>query len=186
MRLKMMTNKLKVINFFGGPGAGKSTTASGVFYKMKMSGFKVEFVSEYPKELTYEESWISLENQLAIFSEQYRRLWRLQNQVDYVIMDTSLMLGWLYAKGPFKEPWFLNTLLSGYNHFDNLNVFLKRKKEYMKYGRKQTEEEAKEKDVEAKNMLDVLNLPYYEFDGDENAVEKIFEIVNKIDGNENA
>lgn len=31
--------KTKVINFYAGPGAGKSTNAAGLFYEMKKLGF---------------------------------------------------------------------------------------------------------------------------------------------------
>ena len=45
---------MKVINLWGGPGCGKSTTAAGLFSIMKMRGHKVELVTEYAKELTYD------------------------------------------------------------------------------------------------------------------------------------
>ena len=37
----------KVINLFGGPGAGKSTIASGLFYHMKIAGYNVEMTGEW-------------------------------------------------------------------------------------------------------------------------------------------
>ena len=46
-----------VINLYGGPGCGKSTVSSGLFYKMKSEGYCVEYVSEYAKDLTYEERY---------------------------------------------------------------------------------------------------------------------------------
>ncbi len=33
-----------VINFFAGPGSGKSTTAAGVFFTLKTAGQKAELV----------------------------------------------------------------------------------------------------------------------------------------------
>jgi hypothetical protein len=38
-----------VVNLFGGPGTGKSTTASGVFYHLKRDNRNVELVQEYAK-----------------------------------------------------------------------------------------------------------------------------------------
>ena len=35
-----------VINFYGGPGSGKSTAAAGLFYKMKLGGYSVELTDE--------------------------------------------------------------------------------------------------------------------------------------------
>ena len=40
---------MKVINFFGGPGVGKSTAACDLFVAMKKAGYKVEYVDEYAK-----------------------------------------------------------------------------------------------------------------------------------------
>lgn len=42
---------MKVINLFGSAGAGKSTTALGVTHQLKINGYKVEYVSEYAKQL---------------------------------------------------------------------------------------------------------------------------------------
>jgi len=41
--------KTKVINLFAGPGAGKSTTAAGLFAEMKRANVDVELVTEYVK-----------------------------------------------------------------------------------------------------------------------------------------
>ena len=41
---------MKVINFYGGPGVGKSTKAAGMFYKMQLAGYSVELVNEFAKE----------------------------------------------------------------------------------------------------------------------------------------
>ena len=50
-----MNKKLKVINFFGAPGSGKSTIAAGLFFEMKMKQMNVELVTEFAKELCYSE-----------------------------------------------------------------------------------------------------------------------------------
>lgn len=43
--------KQKVINLYGGPGTGKSTTAAMLFAKMKLAGFNCEYVPEFAKDL---------------------------------------------------------------------------------------------------------------------------------------
>ena len=43
---------MKVINLFAGPGAGKSTTAAGLFHLMKIAGMNVELVTEFSR------SWV--------------------------------------------------------------------------------------------------------------------------------
>lgn len=59
-----------VINLIGGPGAGKSTTAAGLFFLMKCAGLKVELVTEFAKELSYDENWADLKKQLYVLAEQ--------------------------------------------------------------------------------------------------------------------
>lgn len=58
------SNKAAIINIniFGGPGVGKSTISSGLFYQMKTRGYKVEFISEYAKDLTYGKDFVKLKD----------------------------------------------------------------------------------------------------------------------------
>lgn len=43
-----------VINMFGGPCTGKSTTATAVFSLLKMHDVNIEYTSEFAKDLTWE------------------------------------------------------------------------------------------------------------------------------------
>jgi len=45
---------MKVINFYGGAGIGKSTIAADIFSKLKRKGYKTELVGEYAKWLWYQ------------------------------------------------------------------------------------------------------------------------------------
>lgn len=131
---------MKVINFLGGPGCGKSTTAAGLFAAMKCRGFKVEMVTEFPKDLVYEERHMMLDNQFFIFAEQYRRLWRLKDKVDYIITDSPLLLQLYYGK---EESFhYRNLVIEKTKEFDNEYFFLEREGEYKEYGRLQTKKEA--------------------------------------------
>ena len=50
--IEVRTNRgirLKVINFYGGAGIGKSTIAADIFSKLKRKGHKTELVGEYAK-----------------------------------------------------------------------------------------------------------------------------------------
>ena len=42
-------HKTIVVNIFGGPSAGKSTTSAGIFYELKRQGIRCELVTEYAK-----------------------------------------------------------------------------------------------------------------------------------------
>lgn len=163
----------KIVNLFAGPGAGKSTTAAGLFHVMKMRGESVELVTEFAKDLTYEKHTLGLGNQVTILGEQFNRLWRLQGQVEWVITDSPLPLGLLYAVGPFKRAWFAAAVLGAFETFDNRNFFIKRKKAYVVEGRNQTEAEAVEVDLRVRGLLSALDIPHLEIPGDETAVTLI-------------
>lgn len=146
----------KVINLFGGPGSGKSTTAAGLFYQMKIRSIKCELVTEYAKDMTYEKRSNILEDQLYILAKQNRKLSRLQEVVDYIITDSPLVLGLIYTLPKYYSTFepLVHQVFKSYN---NENFFINRSGEYQEYGRNQTEFEAKELDSA---ILTLLNTNY--------------------------
>ena len=170
--------RLIVINLWGGPGCGKSTTASGLFSLMKMRGHKVELVTEYAKELTYDSNWAMLDKQELIFPEQYRRQQRLLGQVDYVITDSPLPLNIVYARTDLKTDYkFWNMVVDGFNEFNNFNILLKRVKPYSHYGRKETDIQAINIDKECEDLLTYINEPYKQVRGDEDSPVIIYNML---------
>jgi hypothetical protein len=130
-----------VINLAAGPGAGKSTTAAMLFGELKLMGKKVELVTEYAKDLTYEKAVGKLANQLYVLAKQYHRLCRVKDHVDYIVTDSPLFLTRFY--GPPKLYSISQDL---YDEFNNALFFIERVKPYAAYGRNQTEEEARDLD----------------------------------------
>ena len=61
-----MTKKCIIVNLFSGPGAGKSTTAAGLFYKLKKQGVNCELVTEYAKHVTWRGNFSTLKNQVYV------------------------------------------------------------------------------------------------------------------------
>lgn len=145
------TVSTKIINLFGGPGCGKSTSAAGLFYKMKNSGLSVELINEYAKDLTWEERHGTLACQPYVFGKQLWKIQRLIGQVDYVITDSPLLLSVIYNTS-YPESFNL-TVKSIFSSFDNLNFLLRRKKKYVEVGRNQTEKEAIAIDGKIENLL---------------------------------
>ncbi len=157
----------KVINLLGGPGAGKSTNATGAFSKLKRHKISCEYVNEYAKEVTWENAHKLLECQQHIFGEQYRRQWRLNGTVEYIITDSPILLSAVYLEHynprvarplPDKyvrmaSKYFMDT----FNLFDNINVYVDRTKEYDPIGRSQTEIEARAIDVLVMRKLTMRN-----------------------------
>jgi len=159
--------KMIIINFFGGPGSGKSTTAAGVFSLLKLHGVNCEYVPEFAKDLTWEDRHKTLENQLYVFAKQQHRLWRLIDQVDIIITDAPLVQGLAYIR---YNKSLTQTIVDQFNQFDNLNFFLMRTKIYNPNGRAQTEEEAKDLDATIVHILDSNNIKFKDIDGDLEAI----------------
>jgi len=169
---------MEVLNLWGGPGCGKSTTATGLFSLMKMRGHCVELVTEYAKDLTYEKNWEMLGKQDQIFPDQYQRQNRLLDQVDYVITDSPLPLTLVYARPEFvNDSVFWNTVVDGFNKFDNFNIMLKRVKPYSHYGRKETSDKAKDIDRQCVSILNKLNASFKWVRGDEDSPVIIYNML---------
>jgi len=184
-----MKTKTKIINLFGGPGVGKSTTATGVFSKLKQSGVVCEYVSEYAKDLSWSKSFSLLENQVHVFGEQFTRQWNLIDQVDYVITDSPLLLSSMYYEyylEKSKQKLFskdyqamaINFYDSTFLEFNNINFFIRRNKNYVPIGRNQTEDEAKDIDLAIYNKLTNLNIDYIETDS-LNSIEDVLTVIRK-------
>ena len=144
----MSGHKLVVINFFAGPGAGKSTSACETFAALKKRDIKCEYVSEVAKDLTYEQSFHTRSNGLYVLAKQYHRMWRLLGHVDVIVTDSPLLLNMAY------NDRFHDVCRELFDEFDNRNYFIKRSKKYMQYGRTQTPEEAQDIDLVVKNLLE--------------------------------
>lgn len=171
---------MKVINLFGGPGAGKSTTAAGLFFKMKNHNLKVELVTEFAKDLVYAERFKELKtNQVYITAKQYSKLERVRDQVDYVISDSPLIIGLQYAPENYFE--FFDPLVRELHYsFDNINIFIKRVKQYRNYGRYQTEEESDKISNKIQDLLNSNGIVYDIVNGDKTAPESIFNLIRRI------
>lgn len=169
-----------IINLFGGPGTGKSTTMAGLFHQLKRDDVDCEQVTEFAKDLVWQESFKVLENQVYIFGKQYHRLRRVADKVNLTITDSPILLNIVYNT-VYENSMALKNLdalvLECHDHFDNINIFLRRHKKYNPNGRYQTLDEAKDLDVLIFNMLNDNNIPYIEIDADENAVENILKII---------
>lgn len=184
-----MTEKLKVINLFAGPGAGKSTARAGLFALMKNRGENVEEVTEYAKDVTWDETQVLLSDQLYMLANQNRRLTRLRNKVDLAISDSPLLLTINYVPHDYLPVNFKNLTMELWNTYENFNVFIERVKPYNPIGRNQTEDEARKIDDNIKKMLVDYKIGFLTVPGDSNAPDLIYhmykdghlEIANKYD-----
>lgn len=167
-----------IVNLFGGPGCGKSTTAAGLFYKLKKSGISTELVNEYAKEKVWEGHINILEDQLYVFAKQLRKIRRLDGKVDVVVSDSPILLCAYYLKYNKHPIEFLRGMVvSQHNQMENLNIFLERTKPYNPSGRLGSEESSRAKDLEIKAMLESEKQSFITLIDNDETVSKIYEEV---------
>ena len=168
-----------VVNIFGGPGAGKSTTAARIFSHLKENGYKCELVTEYAKDVTWEEAFNKLNNQLYIFAKQNHRIWRVSDKVDVIITDSPLILSLVYGGDTISQN-LKNLIVEEYTKFPYLSVYLERFAKYEKVGRTQTKKQAEKVD---KNITDTFKNIGLEFDlitpGHKESTEIIVALIDK-------
>ena len=146
-----MNKDTLVVNFFGGPGTGKSTTMAHCFAELKWKNIDCEMCTEYAKDKVWEGSEHVLENQFYVSGKQYHKLKRLEGKVEVILTDSPILLGLIYGN---REPRAFKDLLVEYHKtFNNLNIFLKRVKPFHQNGRLQDEESARAIDEELYNFV---------------------------------
>jgi deoxyadenosine/deoxycytidine kinase len=176
---------MKIINIFGGPGIGKSTIAAGLFYKMKLAGMHVELVTEYAKDLVYQDRLENmLDQQEYIFAKQNYKLHILRDKVDWIVTDSPILLSYVYPKINQEQKgtsyWpafdeFKAFVLATVNSYDNLNIMLSRNtKTYQQEGRVHSLTEASIIDTNIQRMLDNLDIKYLSWWVQPNLVDDIF------------
>lgn len=170
---------MKVINMYGGPGSGKSTTAAGLFYHMKLLHMNVELVTEYAKDLVYSNtlSILTKSHQEVIFAEQFRRQRILEDKVDWAITDSPLLFSLVYGTGSgrFNESAFTSYVVDTFDCFKNINYFLRRPNVFTEVGRDHNLQQSQEIDGKIKSVLKDSYAQYKEYDTNENVVALILE-----------
>ena len=135
----MNMKKTLIVNFYGGPGSGKSTTAARTFSELKDLGLNVELATEYAKDLTWQQSFHVLSNQIYIFAKQQHRIWRLDGKVDVILTDAPLINSLVYGE---TSDTFKELVVEEYHKRPTIDVYLKRTKPYNPEGRSQNFDEA--------------------------------------------
>lgn len=120
---------MKVINFFGGAGVGKSTHAAGLFYHMKSKGHNVELINEYAKQMVWEGHKEVMRDQFYLAANQHRQMVRLEGKVDYCITDSPMLLNVVY-RDMYGEPLYSNNLdrivIECHQRYKNINILMNR------------------------------------------------------------
>ena len=180
-RPSLQDNKnLTIINFFGGPGATKSTTASGLFHEMKKRHDKVELISEWIKgEGVWERRHLLFGEQDYIFAHQHRSQRRLVgHDIEYAITDSPLLLGLFYLPPDFPSSFtqFARDISDTYN---NINIFIDRNPDlpYVQEGRNEDLASAIQIDTNIRKYFDDHNIDKYHIQAGDDAVRQALLVV---------
>lgn len=177
----------KIVCLYGGPGSGKSTTAAGLFYRLKMMHYNCELNREYVKDWFWEKRPFGDGDQTYFFAKSSRKeRTYIRNGLDYIITDSPLILTHYYG---LKHDWMEQ-------HFNTSEIMLKHHHEYCKkFGYKtehfvlerkhevydpsgrpnQTFEQAKVFDQEIRSLLDAKGIKYTVVPGTPEALDIIIQ-----------
>lgn len=175
----------KVINLFGASGSGKSTTALGLTYMLRLKGYKAEYVSEYAKDLVAEESVHKLKHQLYVFAKQLKKVDVLLNkELDYIVTDSPTLLSYFYGeKFQVNLDGFKELVLSSFKSTPQINIFLKRTLPFDETLRLQTAEESDNDSEVLERILNELDVPHTTFLSNNETVSEIIKLLEKKDEN---
>lgn len=167
-----------VVNLFAGAGAGKSTIAAGLQYKLKLKGYNSDLTGEVAKDLVYDESFLEMEDQIHIFGLQNHRVRRLAKKCDIVISESPLLLSALYGH---EGPEFKKLVFAEHKAYYSLNYFLQRKDSYfIPIGRVGSLGDAKQKDKELKDLLQESKTSFMAIPSDEGTADFIVKQIESL------
>lgn len=172
-----------VINLWGAPGSGKSTTAAGLFFLMKINKYKVELVTEYAKDLVWDRNEGMFGNQLTILAEQKHRLHRLVDHgMDFAITDSPLLLPSFYKPKSYYNT-FDALVEETFHSYNNLNYFLERVESFEKIGRRHNEAESIQISKDLQVFMTDRSVEYDVIQANPKTPETIFEDIKSRQAN---
>lgn len=160
----MSNDKAIKIAIIGSPGSGKSTLAAGLFYFLKISGKKVELIPELIKTKVYKGADFSKDGfDISNSLEQmdFENIFiKAKHRIDYLIMEAPLCNGYFYSsfyKKDLEIPVLQKIAKENINKYDII-VFVKRTEsaKYIKFGRKESLEEAQKLEKHIKRKIKEL------------------------------
>lgn len=163
----------KIINMFGGAGAGKSTIAAELFAAMKKLGMSVELVTEVAKDIVHEGRMDHMMYcQDKISADQNFRQYRVNGQYDYIITDSPVLLGIFYTPDNYY-PSFQRLVIEKFQSYNNINVYLDRTANYDPRGRYQDEEGANRLSNNILTYLKTEGIPFYRLPANDTTVSRL-------------
>lgn len=171
--------KLTVINIWGGPGAGKSLNAAGLFHQMKKEYIPCELVTEYAKDLVWSERGPMFTEQDYIFAKQNHRLRRLAGKIKFAIIDSPLPTSLMYMPPDFPES-FSSFVMDVWKSYTNINFLLERHHPYEEVGRNQNEAGAKAIDRKIEDFLKAYNILFIRVPTSDDTAGTMFQVLQTM------
>jgi tRNA uridine 5-carbamoylmethylation protein Kti12 len=158
-----------VVNFFGGPGAGKTTAAARLFASLKVNGVDSIMVGEYAQECILAEDTEALKDQLWMLAHAHRKIQAASKHSAVTIVDSPILLSIVYGEN--MPPSFNQLVLELNSKFHNFNVLIERVPSYQHsmVGRVHSLSESLLIDKEFEELLERYEVPFIrerDLDGD--------------------
>lgn len=141
------------INLWAGPSTGKSGVSGKLFGKLKENSIDCELVREVAKDYAWDGSLLNTE-QLVITTKQYEREAQMHGKVDFIIVDTSVLMGALYCDSAYQSE-LVHIVKYLTKDWKTYHYFLERdlSKAYESNGRLQNLTQSIDKDFQIKKFL---------------------------------
>ena len=173
---KLRIYPTQVINIIGGPGCDKSLYSAALVLNFNLRHKTVERIPDYAKSLVWQKDHEALRNQYFIAQQQFRMIQILDGQVQFLVTECSLPQ-LLYYNDTYPDnicdvAKTRKQILDWYGQSNNVNVLVQRDpdKKYVRSGRFQDEDQAREIDRALKATLLREKLPFTELPPDPAAI----------------
>lgn len=170
-----------IINFFGGPGIGKSTLAAGLFYFLKKRHYDVELLREFAKDRAIEKNYFSMDIQPYITGNQIYSQDLASANFDIVITDSPIILGIMYNKerDAITKNAYNQFLIDKHRTAKNLSYMIQRDDlPFSDNGRRHDHAESISIDKKIVQTLELHNIPFTYINHDEAWFERIEKEIN--------
>lgn len=176
-----MENTRHLIQFFAGPGSGKSTACARVYAYLKENNTNAEMHREIYKDLVWQKNAQIGQTTLGVTATAntaHQQLMLFDGGAEVVLTDGPVSLGSVYSPSPvfpamtylFEDELLARDVLVH-------NIFIERVKPYNPFGRTQTAENAMLLDTRMEDLSSVgLWGHHYRAKGDTNIITHLLEL----------